>query len=147
MEVLRRDSFEPKRQLPSVGELERGPIEPWRVVGMAGQPGYRYPFAATPGEPLRFRKLPSGLVECSGVCDSVTGDRTGTTFNLPIGYRPNRTITVWGYCRITGVNAQDDFLRVSAFTDGNVYVAPVGPPAGGAVYISHDQLRFQLVVA
>lgn len=128
----------------AVTELERAPIEGWHTVGGFGEPGYQAPFAARAGEPLKFRKLASGLVELRGACDSTTSVREGTVFTLPVGYRPARSVVAWGYCYLIAPNNQHDFVRVSVFTDGRVYPAPPGPPAGGAVAITFDALRFQL---
>jgi hypothetical protein len=72
----------------------RVPIEPWRVVGAAGQPPFQNGWAAFgSGYALpSFRKWPDGTVSLRGMM--VPGTVNQPAFTLPPGYRPTER-EVW----------------------------------------------------
>lgn len=69
-------------------------IEPWRVVGAAGQPAYGANYSAGGGY-AKFRRSRLGLVSADLVVSAGAGAAIlQTIFTLPAGYRPPYNITI-----------------------------------------------------
>jgi hypothetical protein len=138
--------------LPSGGSSV--PIDPWHVVGAAGQPAYVAPWTNS-GQPIRFRKDPLGRVWIEGLA---TGGTSSVVFQLPVGYRPTRAETrdslqtngaagtyvsidvngnvvlaVSNAAYVAYVDVSFDTGLVTAMPTGPVGPAgPAGPPGGNA---------------
>lgn len=70
----------------SDGSPIRIPIEPWHIVGAAGEPAFENGWHAYPGYTVAFRKKPDGVVELMGLMNGGAG--YSCAFHLPQGYRP-----------------------------------------------------------
>lgn len=117
------------------------PIDPWHVVGAAGEPafgtGWSNQYAPGSGPQTRFRKMPSGLVLLAGSAQSTGAGATVLT--LPVGYRPSAQGSwphaFWnGSARITGI--------ISVQTDGQIRVWNNADAAGAMTYVNFDVIRF-----
>lgn len=72
-------------------------VEPWHVVGDAGEPAFTNSFVhyLAPSRVTRFRKTPGGLVVVE--IAAKTGVGPGSIFDLPEGYRSDNDFNFIGY--------------------------------------------------
>jgi hypothetical protein len=131
------------------------PIDPWHIIGAAGEPAFVNSWAATNGPTYQqpsFRKDPLGRVWLRG---SFGGGVSGTgVFTLPVGYRP---VTQFVYDTLLDNGAAGGYVSIDTLgnvalsrgTSANIYVdasfdtetvtaMPTGPqgptgPAGGTM--------------
>jgi microcystin-dependent protein len=107
------------------------PIEPWRIVGAAGEPGFESGFrnyGATWGG-AGFRKWPDGKVTLSGLVAGGAAD--SVVFTLPAGYRPPGDL-------IFAVDTnQNSHARLDVFANGQVLARNPSP-----AYISLNGVEF-----
>lgn len=139
----------------AIGRLEKGPIQPWHVVGGVGEPSYQLPWAPRAGEPVLYRKTPEGLVEVVGAADyagTPTGSNInldGTVFTLPPGYRPDavRVFTAYYYEFYPGSGGSlqqgHNWALLYVFPDGQVYIDG-RDGARGALAATLNEIRFYL---
>lgn len=108
------------------------PIEPWHVVGAAGQPPFQNGFAwyGPPFTQPGFRKFPDGKVKLKGMC-RVPGTAGGTIFTLPVGYCPPEAML---YAVEMGEPQQNG--RVDINTNGTI------GHAGSNAWVSLDGIEF-----
>jgi hypothetical protein len=69
------------------------PIDPWHLVGAAGEPAFQNSWVNYGGAyaPAAFRKMPDGTVRLRGTVKS--GTNASAIFTLPVGYRPAAVLT------------------------------------------------------
>lgn len=142
------DSYAVEPDQLALNKLERGPIEPWRRVGAAGQPGYLHPCQPQAGEHIAFRKLPSGLVEMRGSFDCATAPLSADIFYLPSGYYPPRAFEFGGYFSLTdefGTKASALVIKVSVV--GTVSFQRFETTGTAVDVVALDHVRYQLRIA
>lgn len=100
------------------------PIDPWHIVGAAGEPAYQGSATGT----LRFRKDPLGRVWLYGQC---TSPNNTVVFTLPVGYRP---LLDFFYDNLQSAGAAGSYVGVN--TSGAVTIT--WPSGTGYVDLSLD---------
>lgn len=109
-------------------------IDPWHVVGAAGQPAFLngYAFYGAPFVPPRFRIDPFGKVTITGL---LTGSAANNVFQLPVGYRPDTENIFIVKANIGSVELG---ARIDVSPGGMVSVGT----AGAVSYLSLDGVEF-----
>jgi microcystin-dependent protein len=114
------------------------PMDPWHVVGAAGEPAFQGspvwgpldPSSATQRQP-RFTKDPLGRVMVTGIAGGGTGS---VVFALPVGYRPKRLNEIF----VVACNGGTAQVTVDSAT-GNVQAALL---SGTIAWVSFDGVIF-----
>jgi microcystin-dependent protein len=113
------------------------PMDPWHLVGAAGEPSYGSGWAAwgASGFPgARFRKDPLGKVMLSGLA---RGGASGSAiFTLPVGFRPPAAS---GFTTIASGNGT---ATVGVNADGTVVASNWVAPASVTGYVWLDGITF-----
>ena len=106
------------------------PIEPWHVVGAAGEPflGSGWTHLGAPYNNVGFRKTPDGRVQLRGVAVPAAG-AAAIAFTLPVGYRPAATMFV----PALGFKSANGHLTVNCSIGTDGFVQPSANQAAGAV--------------
>lgn len=93
-------------------------LEPWKVIGAAGQPAFQGAWVNFGGAyyTAAFRKLASGLVVLRGTIKSGAG-AGAVIFTLPAGYRPAATILLGAIEKPAGAATTDSELDIAANGD------------------------------
>jgi hypothetical protein len=117
--------YPPTSQPGAPGATSTGVIDPWHVVGAAGEPAFQNGWGNQAGyDAVAFRKDPFGRVWIRG---AVSGGATGTTiFTLPAGYRP---VAADYHVTLGDSGAAGNYIYIS--TAGLVQ----GTRAGGTLYL------------
>ena len=121
------------------------PIEPWHVVGAAGEPAFRTGWVNYPDSPptyyyedLAFRKTPNGEIQLKGLVDAVAGAADGSVFTLPPGYRPAQFIQI----PTTFYDGNFKACVINIAPDGSVSLGGVPAPPSSIGWVTFDNLQF-----
>ena len=115
------------------------PIDPWHVVGAAGEPAFQNGFKAKAGETVpAFHKDPLGVVHLRGQMSG--GVAAATAFTLPAGYRPPTGRTRNIIMDTSGGGATAGIGQINVGADGTV--TPFTVTNNDLQTISLDQIEF-----
>ena len=119
-------------------------IEPWHLVGAAGEPAFLTGWTnlGAPSNSVGFRKTPDGRVQLRGVTVPASG-ANANAFILPVGYRPAATL----YTPAIAYKPANGHMQVNCQIGSDGVVGPVAAQAAGSVvfpwgWMSFDGIEF-----
>lgn len=87
-------------------------LEPWHVVGAAGEPALQAGFGVSGSQPIQFRKYPDGKVLMRGFLSVPAAG--GVAFTLPVGFRPPTDyVRFAGAANVTGAPVAQVYITAS----------------------------------